>query len=214
MGQADKPAVGSITPTGATFTSRIASDGKGTISDCGFVYARTPSPTIGQATQVSCGLQTAAFTKTVGGLRDNTTYYVRAYVTNEAGTAYSAETNFATPEVTVPALSAVTVSKLTYRTASFAATVTSRGNGTLTDAGFVYSTQPNPTLSSNKLSCGTTTTLSARAAALAPSTTYYVRAYATNEKGTAYSAQQTFTTNSEPTPTSFGKHDFSNEQDW
>lgn len=199
----------------ATFRSSITSDGDGTVSDCGFVYAKTSGATIDKNTRISCGAkQSGNLTSTVEKLSDNTTYYVRAYITNQAGTAYGEEVNFATLEVTVPTVSATTVSKPTHRSATFTASVTSNGNGTLTDAGFVFSISPNPGLTNHKISCGKSNSLSGRTTELTPNTTYYVRAYATNEKGTSFGNEVSFKTAEEPSGTNVDINDFGNEQDW
>ncbi len=103
-------------------------------------------------------------------------------------------------KVEVPTLSAVSMGVISDVNAEVNASVLSTGNGTLFDAGFVYSTSKNPTLeSSKKASCDATTTLRGTLLNLAPGTTYYVRAYATNERGTAYSEQISFTTTATPT---------------
>ena len=177
----------------ATFGSSITSNGRGTISDAGFCYSLNGNPTTSD-TRVSYGSATGSFGKTVTGLQENTTYHVRAYATNEAGTAYGTDATFTTLEVIAPSLSSVTVSGISNTSATFEATVTTTGNGTISDAGFVYSTNHYPTTSDSKLSCGKTTALKSRPSGLTQETTYYVRAYATNEKGTSYSNEQTFKT--------------------
>ena len=177
----------------ATFSSQLTSNGKGKISDAGFCYSLNANPTTAD-NKISCGVVTGTFGKTVTGLKENTTYHVRAYAINEAGTAYSADVTFTTLEVTEPTLSSVTVSNISNTSASLDAKVSSTGNGTLTDAGFVYSTSHYPTLTDNKLSCGKTTTLNSKMTGLTPETTYYVRAYATNEKGTSFSSEKEFKT--------------------
>ena len=71
---------------------------------------------------------------------------------------------------------------------------------TISSYGFVYGTSANPTISDTKVEVGTTYTTTSTAFAtttltgLTPSTTYHVRAYATNGAGTAYSSDATFTT--------------------
>lgn len=177
----------------ATLSSAVTDNGKGKISDVGFCYSLNSNPTTAD-NKVSCGAATGTFGKTVTGLQQNTTYHVRAYATNEAGTAYSSDVTFTTLEVTEPTLSSVTVSSISNTSAQLDAKVSSTGNGTLIDAGFVYSTTHYPTTSDKKLSCGKTTTLSSKATGLTPETTYYVRAYATNEKGTSYSSEKEFKT--------------------
>ena len=177
----------------ATLSSTVTDNGKGKISDAGFCYSLNSNPTTAD-NKVSCGAATGTFGKTITGLNQNSTYHVRAYAINEAGIAYSADVTFTTMEVTEPTLSNVSVSNISNTSVQLDAKVSSTGNGTLTDAGFVYSTAHYPTLSDNKLSCGKTATLSSKATGLTPETTYYVRAYATNEKGTSYSSEKEFKT--------------------
>ncbi len=177
----------------ATLSSSIQSNGNGSISDCGFVISTNNAPTIADS-RYSYGVATGDFGKTVTGLKEYTTYHVRAYAINEAGTAYGEETTFTTLEVTMPTLSDVTMGTVSNTSAEMTATVTSTGNGTLSDAGFVYSTNHYPTVTDHKLSCGKVTSLSSKATGLTPETTYYVRAYAVNEKGTVYSSEREFKT--------------------
>ena len=211
--KADATTVDNIGTMSATFRSSVVSDGDGNISDCGFCYSRTPNPTIDD-TKVSCGKRVGTFLITVKELTENTTYYVRSYVTNEAGTAYGEEVNFATLEILPPTLSAVTVKTVTHRSASFYAQIESVNNGIISDAGFVYSTNHNPGLTNHKVSTGTSVDMAARVNALSPKTTYYVRAYATNEKGTGFSEEFSFTTEEEPEGSSIETDGFESENKW
>lgn len=71
----------------------------------------------------------------------------------------------------------------------------SDGGTTITSRGVCWSTSSNPTLANNFTSDGTGIgTYSSSITGLTPSTTYYVRAYATNAVGTIYGNQQSFTT--------------------
>lgn len=212
--QSDVTEISNIGTASATFRSTITSDGDGNISDCGFCYSRVSVPTV-EDSKVSLGKRSGTLVATVKDLNENTTYYVRSYVINEAGIAYGEEANFATLEILPPTLSDVSVSALTYRSASFSAKILSVNNGTVTDAGFVYSTGPNPGMTNHKISCGTSSDLSGRATSLLPNTTYYVKAYATNEKGTAFSEDFCFTTNKKPEGSSFEINEgYGNENDW
>lgn len=185
--------VSSIGVSQATFSARLLKDGNGTVSDCGFCYSTSSNPTTADA-KVSYGRATGEFGKTVTGLTENTEYHVRAYAVNELGTAYSEDVAFKTQEVNVPVLSAVTMGTISNTSAEVEATVTSLSNGTLVDAGFVYSLNPYPTIDDKLLSCGKNTLLKSTIQGLQPETKYYIRAYATNQKGTAYGAEKSFTT--------------------
>ena len=118
-------------------------------------------------------------------------------------------------EITLPTVSAVDVSKLRSHFATVTASVTSLGNGTLNEVGFIYSTSSDPTpTNGTKVECGKNTTIEARLASLTAKTTYYIKAYAVNERGTAYGNVVQFTTLSEEEDgTGFGREDFDEDED-
>lgn len=102
-------------------------------------------------------------------------------------------------KVELPTLSEVTIDALSDVTVQVNASVTSLGNGTLLDAGFVYAETENPTLDSHQVSCGAVTVFTGTLRDLKPVTEYYVRAYATNERGVNYGEQMKFKTTDVPT---------------
>ena len=212
--QVSSVSVSNIKVTAATLQATLINDGEGTITDVGFVYATHSNPTVDDH-NVSCGAKTSSFSYEIDNLKENTTYYVRAYATNEAGTSYGEEiTTFTTLEIKQPTLSNVTVSSVSHKSASFSAQVEQTNNGTITEVGFVYSTNPNPELTDYKMTCDTGLSFSGRISSLTPNTTYYVRAYASNEKGTAFSEQVEFRTKEKPEDSSFEIGDFGDVQEW
>jgi hypothetical protein len=96
----------------------------------------------------------------------------------------------------VPTLAATTtVTSIGAITASSGGNVTSDGGGAVTARGVCWSTSQNPTIANSKTTDGSGTgTFTSSITGLSPSTTYYVRAYATNSGGTGYGAQVSFTT--------------------
>jgi uncharacterized protein (TIGR02145 family) len=96
-------AVSSITATGASSGGTISSDGGGPITSKGVVWSTSTAPTVSLSTKTTDGTGTGTFTSTISGLAASTTYYVRAYATNAAGTSYGTELTFSTPVApTVP----------------------------------------------------------------------------------------------------------------
>jgi hypothetical protein len=80
--------------------------------------------------------------------------------------------------------------------------VSSDGGLTVTARGLAYGTSAGPTISGDTVVSGSGTgSFTAELTGLANSTTYYVRAYATNSLGTAYGPEQSFTTLSTVPPT-------------
>lgn len=84
----------SISSSGFTARGRITSDGGATITARGF-YIGTSS-TYTNNTQYSAGSGSGDFTYTISGLSSGTTYYIRPYATNSAGTTVGSGTTTAT----------------------------------------------------------------------------------------------------------------------
>ena len=98
----------------------------------------------------------------------------------------------------LPVVTTSTITQITETTAVAGGSVTSDGNASVTERGVVYSTNPNPVITNlyNTIKpCGSGTgSFTCDLTNLQPNTTYYVRAYATNEVGTAYGEEMSFTT--------------------
>ena len=185
--------VSGVTTQGATLQSRITDEGKGTISDCGFCWSTNPEPTIEQES-ISCKPSGNVFGTKLEGLKDGTKYYVRAYAVNELGAGYSETVEFTTTKVELPTWGAVSVSNVGKTKADVAATLTSDGNADITEMGVCWSTQPEATIYDTKLVCPTGDRISTQVTGLQGLTTYYLRAYAQNSAGIAYSEEVSFTT--------------------
>ena len=84
----------------------------------------------------------------MNNLQANTTYYVRAFATNSAGTGYGNVITFTTPvNITVPLLTTLAITNLSYNTATSGGTITANGGAAITASGICWSTTNNtPTL--------------------------------------------------------------------
>lgn len=133
------------------------------------------------------------FSYSFTGLTAGNTYYVRAYATNNEGTAYGEEVSFVM--LNVPTVTTTTVSSIANTTATSGGNVISDGGATVSARGVCWSTSHNPTTSNSKTTNGTGTgSFTSSLTGLTAGTTYYVRAYATNSAGTAYGNEVSFTT--------------------
>jgi hypothetical protein len=94
-----------------------------------------------------------------------------------------------TPVPAVPTVTASAASGISNTNILANGALTSTGNLTITDSGFVWGTSSSPTTANNKVAVGQTTTgnYSAHITGLTASTSYYYRTYATNSMGTSYS---------------------------
>ena len=88
-------AISDIDKTTATGGGNITADGGATVTARGICWSTSQNPTI-SGSHTTDGTGTGSFTSSMTGLTANTTYYVRAYATNSAGTAYGAEMSFTT----------------------------------------------------------------------------------------------------------------------
>ncbi|MBO4645687.1 MAG: SprB repeat-containing protein [Bacteroidales bacterium] len=96
---------------------------------------------------------------------------------------------------TLPTVTTSTVTNIASTTAICGGNVTNDGGAAITARGVCWSTSQNPTVSNSHTTNGTGTgSFTSSLTGLAPNTTYYVRAYATNEVGTSYGEEVSFTT--------------------
>lgn len=97
-------AVSDITEATATCGGSVSANGYSEVTARGVCWSTDPNPTVnGSHTSDGNGLGT--FTSSITGLDSGTPYYLRAYATNSAGTAYGEEVSFTTeeqPQDTIP----------------------------------------------------------------------------------------------------------------
>ena len=84
-----------ITEHSATVAGNVTSDGGYEVTERGICWSMNPNPTI-EGNHLSNGTGTGAFTVNLTNLTANTQFYIRAYATNSAGTAYGSEVTFTT----------------------------------------------------------------------------------------------------------------------
>jgi uncharacterized protein (TIGR02145 family) len=181
----------------ATSGGNVTNNGNGTVNARGVCWSTTLDPTINDYQTVD-GSGMGNFTSNLTGLIENTTYYLRAYATNQAGTAYGNQLSFGT--LTIPTVTTNQITEITQNTATCGGNVTHDGGATVTIKGVCWSTTQEPDISDFHTVDGSGTgDFVSYLTGLTENTTYYLRAYATNEVGTSYGNQQSFTTLTIPT---------------
>ncbi len=169
-------------------------DNGAAVSERGLCWNTIGTPTTSDTCMV-IGSGTGSFSDTITSLIPATTYYVRAFATNSAGTSYGNQINFTTSNTITATVSTTAISDITPVSTTGGGDVSDDGGEAVTDRGICWSASENPTLSDNCDSSGSgngifTTSLTD----LEPGVMYYVRAYATNSNGTSYGDQEIFTT--------------------
>jgi hypothetical protein len=168
----------------------------------GETVAADPSPVTGSSD--------SAVSFEVASLDANTVYHYRVVATSAAGTTNGADMTFTTNPAGTPVVATVGVSNVVDVSAVCEGNVSDDGGSSVTARGICWRTSPHPTISDAVTSEGDGTgAYSGSLTGLAPSTTYYVRAWATNENGTAYGNQLAFSTGVSPdavtgSPTAIG----------
>lgn len=162
----------------------------------GIVMSQSQGPII-EENMVTAGTGPKPYEARVYDFEPSTTYYVRTFATNKFGTSYSEEISITTASLPV-----------VYTEPNFNWTGTRiKGGGKVdfvgvnTSAGLSWSLSPNPTIEDNFIQSDILSTVGnfdAEITGLEFGTTYYVRAYATNEAGTSYGEEIQITTS--PTP--------------
>jgi uncharacterized protein (TIGR02145 family) len=162
--------------------------------DFGFCYAKHENPTVFDAKKSLGVPHLGDFSVTIDSLDVNSQYFVRAFCKEGNNYVYGSSITFSTTPGTVTLTSKPVI--------HIAPTTAVSGGEVLTDMdvpvkqrGVCWSTSQNPTVESSKTVDGNGLgTFTSNLTGLEANTTYYVRAYATNDAGTFYGNEHSFTT--------------------
>jgi len=174
----------------------VVSDGGSDVVARGVCWSKAPNPTIEDSLTIDAA-GTGEYSSILTGLEPTTNYYLRAYATNGGGTSYGIQTSFTTTNGVTDVVT-LSASLVSVKTATCNALIADDGGSDVNERGFCWSTSVDPTISlPTKSNDGSGKgNFSHVLINLLPSTKYYVRAYATNNVGTYYGANISFTTQS------------------
>ena len=187
------PSVEIVLATEISYTSffcggDVTDSGTYAVTARGLCWSTAPDPVM-TSDHLHLGNGTGTFSATLTNMQPETTYYLRAYAVNSVGVSYS---NAITVTTLTPTLPTVTTDSISDYNECMA-TVVSDGGAPVTQRGFCYDTLPNPTLENNVVYVdGGEGEFSATLTGLPIGKLYFVRAFATNAKGTTYGNQFDF----------------------
>ena len=188
------------TPTEITKSSvKIPVEVKGkNILARGVCYSIATNPTV-DGSKTNEETTSGSITSSITNLASGTTYYVRGYATNNNETIYGEEKQFTTKEEIQPEtgikIATLPVKNITETTAISGGNITDDGGSPLIEKGICWSTTVKPTVKDFKTTDSPETGVyNSEMTELSEGTTYYVRSYATNNKGTTYGQQIEFKT--------------------
>jgi hypothetical protein len=186
----------SITPYTAIAGGTIISQGEALVTQKGICYSLYTNPTINEDT-VLCDTGLMEFSCLLSDLQPAQTYYFKAFAINEVGVGYGVEKSFTTlenPQV-LPTVETHPVAQITNISAICGGNVTNEGSSPVMAHGVCWSLSPEPTLSDHFTNDGEGGgNFQSQVTGLDPNTTYYIRAYATNQWGTTFGNETSFTT--------------------
>jgi len=194
-----EPQITSLAATTATVSATITGATPGTISSQGICWNTTGNPsTVDSKTDEGAGSNN--FSTTMTGLLPATTYYMRSYVTDNQSTVYGTTSILRTNEsASIGAPSIVILSSTKSGSViTLQCKIVFQGNSVVTKYGLYESTTPNPSAtnySSSSMQLGSATNLNLIFYPTIGYSTIYVRAFATNAKGTGYSNSFIYTAN-------------------
>lgn len=183
-----------ITVFSGTSGGDIPFDGGAPVKRRGVCWGLQPNPTINDSV-IPCESGSGSFSALIAGLTPETTYYVRAFATNKAGTAYGQEESFTTGRITLPEVSTGHLTLINRTWAIGTGEVLDEGGLSVTERGLCWSIHPQPTIQDqhqkNGIGIGFFRVVLSN---LMPDMNYYMRAYAINGKGITYGDEVEFVT--------------------
>ena len=192
-------AFANITDSTVTVNGEVVADGGAAVYARGFCWGTFPQPSLFNDHIVN-GSGTGKFYGSLNQLKKDSTYFVRAYASNNAGTAYGNELIFKAGQAqSSPTVITAEITAIAQTTAVSGGEVISDGGTPVTERGVCWSATPYPTIGNSTTADGNGTgSYPSSIGGLTANTTYYLRAYATNATGTSYGEEKTFKTLADP----------------
>jgi hypothetical protein len=183
-----------ITSTSAEVSGYVIAQGDG-FTEQGICWGTAANPTVDTNKKEAEEIDGAVYWVTVDGLEHLTKYYYKAYVIQTGGEVTYGEEKTFTTLANIATVTMDAPANITDRTVDMAGDVPYDGKAEVTVKGFCWAETQEPTIKNDTTKDGKGTGEYSRMLKdLMPATTYYIRAYAVNKMGVAYSTEATFTT--------------------
>ena len=204
----------SVTTQDATDVDKTTATGNGNVTSLGIplatrfghCWATHVLPTTVDNITTGVPVATGVFTSSITGLKQFTKYWMRAYITSPMGTFYGQQVEFLTL-TGAPIVTTDLVTEIGVETALGNGSMDNNGGSTIVAHGVTWNTGGTPNINDDSLTdegslpFNFTGDFTSLMTVLTASTTYKVRAYATNAEGlTGYGEEKTFVTNAVGAP--------------
>lgn len=186
--------ISDVSDNKATCGGNVTSDGRSFVTARGVCWSKSEYPTIDDD-HTTNGTGLGEFKSQLTNLEAGATYFVRAYATNRMGTSYGQQVSTATA-TGLPQVTTDEVTNIFATSATCGGDVAANSGYSITARGICWSDKTaTPTINDAHTSeVATTGHFTSLMIGLERNTSYYVRAYAVNEKGANYGNAVTFTT--------------------
>lgn len=192
----------SASETSLTVASKLSDDGGSDVQKFGFAYKASGSADTEKMVEAASKESDGRYSFTITGLKAESSYEVRAFATNAKGTGYGEKIVLVTGKRAVPQLEEVSVSDIGEDAAVLQSKILGDGGHEIIKFGFAYrSGDAGQEVQVEGADLDVNKVFRLLLSKLSPSTTYHVRAFATNSSGTAYSESRSFTTLAKESPT-------------
>ncbi|MFY0673989.1 MAG: fibronectin type III domain-containing protein [Bacteroidia bacterium] len=194
-----KPTIVNVYPTAVELNAEFEYIGQEPIGNLAFQIGKKEDFDTSSTDQIryldSIPTDTTPFDIQITGLDAATTYLVKSLAKNTNGKIFRSfeSLEFTTPDYSLPAVKTIDDENnfIAYGTsARLTGEIVSNGGLAITEYGYTYSDQTNLPTTENRVVMGSTTENSLlfdySLRPLVPNTTYYVRTFAINDKGTSY----------------------------
>ncbi len=181
-----------ITGISAKLNAEITSMPKSGVSSIGFYWGDDENNLNQRLCCDNSG--SSLFYYCINTLNDDTKYFYKAFLTSDAGEICGETVGFKTLSITKPNVTTKDPSNVSETSVILNAQLSSNGNDSNTEFGFVYGISSNSMNNKIKVGIETLGSYSINVNNLNKLTTYYFRAYAQNKKGTTYGDIKKFDT--------------------
>lgn len=194
--KASKISISDVWQTGAAFSLNVESQHLHTALETGICYSANEKPTV-SFNRLVLPSEGGRMVGELKGLASNKTFYARSYVINSKDTLYGPIVKFTTPKIEVPIVAPVKVRMVKGNTMTLETLVLLDGGSQVVERGVCWGLEPEPSVGDfhavDSLVSGVGVS-GVKINELQFDSPYYIRAYAINGVGIAYSQEQKIST--------------------
>ena len=185
-----------------TASGALIEAGKDGVSQHGFCWSVEPAPVLDSDSCILLGplAEAGIFTAVIQGLDENTSYFVRAFAVNGAGSSYGEEMLVLTERTfTTPRVETSGAHTIAEYSAILGGVIRDDGGSEIISYGVCWDTLPDPSIEgTHRIFSEGTSPFFTTVKNLELKTIYYVKAFAVNSTGLAYGNEVKFRTNDYP----------------